>query len=303
MYFTTLPDHTAPGFDEHLHFSRFRQQNIIFNAVSSKSHCDRHVGCLSVKTIWSGEEWYGVDGHRLAVRPGQFLILNDDQEYACGIDAAEKVRVVSIFFKKEFATSVFRDALSGEDALLDCPPETGENTLEFFQTLSDIDPELEQRIAGLTAMLDRHGYNKSRVDEHLVFLLHHLIRTHKSETARMRRVDAVKVSTRTEIFRRLCIAKDLMHSTYMDNPDLTAMGHAACLSIPQLVRQFKAVFQMTPHQYLTRVRLQQAARLLKGTSLPVHEITWKCGFENTSAFCRVFRAEYKVSPMVYRMAN
>ncbi len=300
MYFTNLPDHTDPGFDEQLHFSRFRQQNIIFNAVSNKSHCDRHVGCLSVKTIWSGEEWYGVGGRRLAVRSRQFLILNDDQEYSCRIDTPEKVKVVSVFFKKEFATSVFLDALSGEEALLDQPFETGAQTLEFFQTLYDFDPELEQRMMGLIAMLDIHGYDKTRVDEHLIFLLYHLIRKHKTEVARSGRVDAIKANTRTEIYKRLCIAKDLIHSTFMDNPDLDAMGHAACLSTPQLVRQFKAVFRQTPHQYLTRIRLRHAAGLLKHTSLPVHEITWKCGFENTSAFCRAFRGEYQVSPMFFR---
>jgi len=303
MYFTQLPDHTDPGFDEPLHFSRFGQQNIIFNAVSSKSHCDRHVGCLSIKTIWSGEEWYGVGGRRLAVRPGQFLILNNDQEYSCRIDTPEKVRVVSVFFKKEFASSVFRDVLSGEETLLDQPSDTGGQTLEFFQTLGEVDAALQQRIMRLIAALDEYGYDKNTVDEHLVFLLHHLIRAHKTEAARARRVYAVKPSTRVEIYKRLCIAKDLMHSSYMDSPDLEAIGNAACLSTPQLVRHFKAAFQHTPHQYLVRIRLNHAAKLLRHTSLPVHEITWKCGFENTSAFCRAFRMEYGVTPTFFRMAG
>jgi len=300
MYFTHLPDHTDPGFDEQLHFSRFGQQNIVFNAVSSKSHCDRHVGCLSLKTIWSGEEWYGVDGRRLAVRQGQFLILNNDQEYSCKIDTPEKVRVVSIFFKKEFAAAVFRDALSGEDALLEQPFEAGRRPLEFFQTLGEVDAALQHRITRLINVLNEYGYEKNRVDEHLVFLLHYLMRTHKTEVARAGRVYAVKPSTRVEIYKRLCIAKDLMHSSYMERPDLDAIGNAACLSTPQLVRHFKAVFQRTPHQDLVRIRLNHAAELLRRTSLPVHEITWKCGFENTSAFCRAFRTEYGVTPSYFR---
>jgi len=300
MYFTSLPDHSDPGFDEGLHFSRFRRQNIVFNAVSNKSRCDRHVGCLSIKTIWSGEEWYGVNGRQLAVRPGQFLILNDEQEYSCGIDTMEKVKVVSIFFQKEFAAALFRDALAGEEVLLDRPSDMGSSTLEFFQTLTEMDTGLEQRIAGLIAALDTRGYEKDMVDEHLIFLLHHLMRAHKSEVAGVARVDALKASTRTEIYKRLCIARDLMHSTYMDNPDLAVIGHAACLSTPQLVRQFKTVFHRTPHQYLTGIRLGHAARLLKHTSLPVHEITWKCGFGNTSAFCRAFRTEYGVTPVDFR---
>jgi len=88
MYFTSLPDHRNPDFDEPAHFSRFQQQNIIFNAISNKSHCDRHVGCLSIKTVRGGEEHYGVGKRRLTIRPGQLLILNNDQEYSCRIDTA-----------------------------------------------------------------------------------------------------------------------------------------------------------------------------------------------------------------------
>jgi AraC-like DNA-binding protein len=89
----------------------------------------------------------------------------------------------------------------------------------------------------------------------------------------------------------------------MDKPDLSVISNAACLSTPQLVRQFKTVFHITPHQYLVQVRLSHAARLLQHTSTPVHEITWRCGFEDPSAFCRAFRNAYGVSPLYYRAAG
>jgi transcriptional regulator GlxA family with amidase domain len=86
----------------------------------------------------------------------------------------------------------------------------------------------------------------------------------------------------------------------MDKVDLSAISNLACLSVPQLVRQFKFVFHATPHQYLVRIRLKRAAELLKLTNKPVHEITWKCGFENFSAFCRAFKSEYGVQPGHFR---
>ena len=89
MYFTSLPDHQKPGFDEELHFSQFKQHNIIFNALAGKSHNVHHVGCLSIKRILSGEEWYTIDNHQLALRPGRFLILNDEQDYFCRFDMLE----------------------------------------------------------------------------------------------------------------------------------------------------------------------------------------------------------------------
>src|SRR5882724_5501463 len=74
MYFTSLPDHTKPGFDEQAHFGKFKTHNVIFNALSSGVHCDHHVGCLSLKTVLQGEEWYGVNHRHVALRPSQFLI-------------------------------------------------------------------------------------------------------------------------------------------------------------------------------------------------------------------------------------
>ncbi len=300
MYFTSLPDHTRPGFDEALHFSKFRNHNIIFNALSSNSHCDDHVGCLSFKTILAGEEWYGINNYRLAVRPGQFLILNDEQNYSCRIDNGEKAKVLSVFFKKEFARAVFQDTLHSEETLLDNPFNKDGKTPEFFQTLNDITPALQQQLEALIAALDTQGYSATMADEYLVFLLRHLISTQKAASGHIRNVNALKANTRTEIYKRICIARDILHSSYMDNPDLPAIGALACLSVPQLVRQFKAVFHTTPHQYLTRIKLERAAELLKHSDKPVHEITWLCGFENASAFCRAFKSAFGMQPGNFR---
>lgn len=302
MYLTSLPDHSQANFDEEMHFSRFKKHNIIFNTVSNYSHCDDHVGCLSFKIILSGEEWYVVNNRRIAVRPGQFLILNDEQNYSCSIDQ-EKVRGFSVFFRKEFAAEVFRNEMSSnEETILDNPFSLNEKSPEFFQTLNYITPELQLQLMTLISALENNGFH-AMTDEKLVFLLEHLIRSHKSDTKRIDRVAAIKLSSRTEIYKRLCIAKDLLHSTFMDNPDLQTLSSTSCLSVPQLIRQFKSVFQVTPHQYLIALRLKRAVELLKFSHKPINEITWECGFENESAFCRAFKTTYGTQPLNYRKAS
>ncbi|WP_350340015.1 helix-turn-helix domain-containing protein [Paraflavitalea speifideaquila] len=49
--------------------------------------------------------------------------------------------------------------------------------------------------------------------------------------------------------------------------------------------------------------MQRAAHLLKHTNQPVHEITWQCGFENVSAFCRAFKSHYGVQPIAFRKSS
>jgi len=303
MYFTSLPDHNKPGFDEQLHFSSFKKHNIVFNALVSSSYCEDHVGCLSFKTVLSGEEWYGINNRRVAVRPGQFLMLNDEQTYSSSIDTIGKVQSFSIFFRNEFAAAVFADKLRGEEHLLDDPFYNDGRVPEFFQTLNIIEGDLLKQLWGLIFSLDNEAYDNNLLDEHLVDVLQSLISTYKSEAKRSAGVDAIKASTQTEIYKRLCVAKDFMHSHFFDKPDLQSISNEACLSVPQLVRQFKTVFNKTPHQYLTRVRLDHAALLLKQTNTPIHEITWRCGFENMSAFCRAFKSAYGVQPHNYRMMS
>jgi len=299
MYFTRIPDHKSPTFNEELHFSQFNHHNIVFNVQPDKTYCEQHRGFLSIKIVSSGEEWYQINNQEVAVRPGQFLILNDGQDYTCRAELPSDLKIQSVFFTKSFSSSVFRDALNDDRVVLDSPFEQGQS-LEFFQTLYKTDETVTQKFSSLISMLDNDGFKKSVVDEHLVFLLHYLIGVHKTEAKRVREVKALKPSTQKEIYKRLCVAKDFIHSTFAGDLDLSSIGNSSCLSTPQLVRQFKSVFGATPHQYLLQVRLQNAHALLKNSSLPVQEITWRCGFENPSAFCRAFKANYGHSPLYFR---
>src|SRR6185436_3723547 len=107
MYFTSIPDHKSPTFDEELHFDQFNHHNIIFNVQPEKAYCEQHRGFLSIKIVSSGEEWYQINNQELAVRPGQFLILNDGQDYTCRVDAPTDLSIQSVFFTQEFSSSVF----------------------------------------------------------------------------------------------------------------------------------------------------------------------------------------------------
>lgn len=300
MYFTRLPDHSQPGFDEAQHFNNFSKHNVIFNAASKESYCDDHVGCLSIKTVLSGEETYRIDGRQLTVRPGQFLILNNEQRYACRIDSKENVQCLSIFFKREFAAAVFYDSLRSEEYLLDCTNAGNGSMPEFFQTLRPVAPSMSRQLSGLIYLLETNGYHEAMTDEYLVFFLRHLLVVHRSDVKKTSQVKALKAGTRKEIYKRLCIARDVLHSSPGENIDLTMIGAQAGLSVPQLVRQFKSVFHTTPYQYLTGIRLKQAADLLQHTNEPVQDIAWQCGFENAGAFSRAFKSAYGVQPTCYR---
>ncbi|MFR0924209.1 MAG: helix-turn-helix domain-containing protein [Butyricicoccaceae bacterium] len=63
---------------------------------------------------------------------------------------------------------------------------------------------------------------------------------------------------------------------------------------------FRDNFGRTFTQHINSLRIEQAARLLRETDLPVMEVGFRVGFDNFSYFIKRFRLVYGVSPSHYR---
>ncbi|MBZ5708724.1 helix-turn-helix transcriptional regulator [Nannocystis pusilla] len=72
------------------------------------------------------------------------------------------------------------------------------------------------------------------------------------------------------------------------------------LSPFHFLRLFRAVFGVTPHQYLVHARVEQAAARLLETEVPVTELAFAVGFGDLSNFVRTFHRLVGLSPGRYR---
>ena len=73
-----------------------------------------------------------------------------------------------------------------------------------------------------------------------------------------------------------------------------------CLSRSQLNRRIKAITGVTTQQYVMRIRLEQAKKLLSDSTLQVSEVAYKCGFDDVASFSRAFKRTFNLSPSQYR---
>ena len=80
-------------------------------------------------------------------------------------------------------------------------------------------------------------------------------------------------------------------------PDIAAAGF---VSERECYRAFKTFLHTTPLEYLNGFRLQTARRMLAGTKESITNICLSCGFNDSSFFGKVFRAEYGMTPSQYR---
>jgi AraC family transcriptional regulator len=82
--------------------------------------------------------------------------------------------------------------------------------------------------------------------------------------------------------------------------NLDALAKAAGLSPYHFLRTFEQLTGLTPHQYLRRARLRQAAARLASEPGKILDIALDCGFGDVSNFNRAFRTEFGVNPARFR---
>ncbi len=129
-------------------------------------------------------------------------------------------------------------------------------------------------------------------------LLDQKIKTWKDSS----RLKVAKPATREEIERRLHLATDLMHAHFDKNLSLDDLSQVSCLSKFHFIRLFKAYFHESPHQFITRIRLEKSISYLKSSGYGVKEIALKVGIENASSFSRLFRNHFGVYPTQFAQA-
>jgi len=82
--------------------------------------------------------------------------------------------------------------------------------------------------------------------------------------------------------------------------DLKTLANEAALSDFHFHRIFKALKGEAIGGYITRLRLEATARLLRYTALTIEEIAFNIGYETLASLSKAFKKQYGISPTEYR---
>jgi AraC-like DNA-binding protein len=103
-----------------------------------------------------------------------------------------------------------------------------------------------------------------------------------------------------DTFRRLCRARDLLAASYRTPVALDQAAREACYSAFHFHRLFSAAFGETPHDFLTRRRMEYAKRLLASGEMTVTEVCLEAGYGSLGSFSAKFHATVGRSPVQYQ---
>lgn len=78
------------------------------------------------------------------------------------------------------------------------------------------------------------------------------------------------------------------------------MADVAMLNRYHFIRLFKEAFGITPHQYMTDMRVNEAKKLLLKNELTISQICYQVGFSSLSSFSLLFKERTGISPSKFR---
>ena len=214
------------------------------------------------------------------------------------INSSSAVETCCAFFAPGFVERVALDLTSPLDEGLDQPDRTAAGLPYLSALHGDHERSLGEFVQGL-ALRCKDTLAPSGFEEDFLQLANRLLQYYEQIHRQIARIPAVRESTRQELFRRLLIGREFLHSQSSRPISLETVARTACLSPFHFHRGFAQAFQLTPHAYLTKLRLERARKLIE-SGVQVLDSCLEVGFASPSAFARLFRSHFGGTPTSVR---
>ncbi|MGI8705110.1 MAG: helix-turn-helix domain-containing protein [Sphingomicrobium sp.] len=88
-----------------------------------------------------------------------------------------------------------------------------------------------------------------------------------------------------------------------DDHTVESLAAIAGMSRSRFTHRFTLAYDCTPKAFVQAVRLASAARMLKGSDLPVKSIAASVGYASRSHFSRAFHSKFGLDPSAFRKAS
>jgi AraC family transcriptional regulator, exoenzyme S synthesis regulatory protein ExsA len=109
----------------------------------------------------------------------------------------------------------------------------------------------------------------------------------------------------TDYFISLCQSREyhmsrVMEENFAYNLKLENYAQLCHMSLSAFKKSFNQYYHTTPASWLKDKKLDFALHHIRTSDLSINQISFECGFEDTSHFIRVFKQKYRLTPLQYR---
>lgn len=251
---------------------------ICTSGPNDKPFEERH-HCVSIALVLAGVFHYRSTTGRECLTPGAAMLGNPGQTFECSHEHGEGDRCLSFRYSPDYFEKIAADA-------------GGSGRGIRFQTLRlPAMRDLSPLVARGCAAIEKTG--ETGWEEFAVRLAARVVQI---ASASPRRPGSAPPGAEARVTR---MVRSIERNSNV-RLNLTGLAKEARLSPYHFLRIFERITGLTPHQYILRTRLREAATQLAEDSGKVLDVALDCGFGDVSNFNRAFRREFGTSPRTFR---
>ena len=234
---------------------------------------------FEVFLIEKGSTAHWINGVTQKLEPGQLVFIRPWDVHAFCADRKSGCQIINVMFRQDTAdhlTARYADSIAGR----------------FFSSKATL-PEMHKlgqarfaRAVTVAQQLQTSHRSLARIEEFLLTL-----------TNRVADVYSGISEAAPDWFSAACSAAQ---SQEVFQQGVTGFINAAGRSQEHVCRTCKQFLNLTPTEYINRIRIEYAAFLLRSDDAAIEAVALSCGFENTSYFYRLFRRQHGLTPRAYR---
>jgi len=271
---------------------------VILNVQCGEAYRDNIPGPFSLFSTVKGKSYVNVNEKQTLITEDCFFLSNAHQRYTLEVEKKTPSEVFNIHFGEHWAEEVLK-SWSKNNSLLD-QPDQQIDSIHFYNKLFVKDSfvkHIQQQL------LQTKADGKLKEEELLFQLLTHLLQQQGHLKKQALELSVIKSTTREEISKRLFAATDYLYSFYHKDLSLDELATISCLSKFHFLRLFKQFFQVTPHQFITQLRISKSIELLKSPELEIKTIARLMGFDSAATFSRLFHHQTGLYPSHFRQKH
>lgn len=156
------------------------------------------------------------------------------------------------------------------------------------------------RLLQLLAATVHDSQNEEQLEELFMEVVGQVLRLLRLRYEALLRLARHKTTTVDDLLPRLLRARQFIEARYLEPIKTQDVAGHVTLSEYHFARLFRSAFDVTVHQYVLRLRLDEARHLLELSETRITDIALTVGYTSLSAFINAFRRRFGVSPSQYR---
>ncbi len=247
---------------------------------------------LEIFIAVEGEGEFHMGNEIVCFRQGDILIVENMKLHGLGEFRGKRCRAISISFLSEF---IYNPGSPAYDFTLMVPFYSHSNYPLIVRGDEEAVAPMHRAITQLLNAYFDGDHDQPGCHVFMLELLYWLSRYFQTAGT-----DYSEYLNQQHRIRRLAKLLQYIETNYAEHVPIEKGAEMAAMSVSRFMRFFKKSTGMTFVSYLTHVRVNLAAEMLRSPEQSISEIAAATGFSDQSYFGRVFRKQFGMSPMKFR---